>query len=95
VFNKDYRRTHGTDYPAELTISGHAQAQAFLQATVLTSVAVDSVDDAVLVARALVVHHGALGSPEEALAAFTRDHSIVDSAALVPTHFARYDLNLR
>jgi hypothetical protein len=79
----------------KLTISGHSQAQTFLQATVLTSVPVHSVYHAILVARALVVDHRALRSPEEALAALACDHSIVDAAAFVPTHFTRYDLNLR
>ena len=61
----------------------------------MTSVPVDSVYNAVLVARALVVDHRTLRSPEEALAALASDHSIVDATALVPAHFTRYDLNLR
>ena len=78
-----------------LTIPGHAQTQTFLEAAVLAPVPVDAVHNTVLVTRTLVVDHGALGAPEEALAAFACYHSIVHATALVPTHFTRYNLNLR
>ena len=78
-----------------LAISGHAECQAFLEPTILASVAVDAIDDAILLARALVVDDGTLRPPEEALAAFTGDDSIVDARTLVAAHLARDDLDLR
>ena len=77
-----------------LTVSGHAEREAFLEAAELAAVPVDPVDDAVLLARALVVHHGALAAPEEALAALARDHAVVHPARLVPAHLARDYLDL-
>ena len=61
----------------------------------MASVAVDAIDDAILLARALVVDDGTLRPPEEALAAFTGDDSIVDARTLVAAHLARDDLDLR
>ena len=78
-----------------LTVSGHSEGQTFLETAVLASVAVDAVDDAVLLSRALVVDDGALRPPEESFASFARDHPIMDARTLVPTHFARDDLDLR
>lgn len=60
----------------------------------MASVAVHAVDDAVLLARALVVDDGGLRAPEEALAALARDHAIVHARALVAAHLARDDLDL-
>jgi len=76
-------------------VFGHAEEEAFLEAAVLAAVAVDAVDDAVLLARALVVDDGALRAPEEALAALARDHAIVHARTLVAAHLARDDLDLR
>ena len=53
--------------PPGLTISGHAQGQALLQAAVLASVAARAVDGAVLLARAGVGHVALLAPAEEAL----------------------------
>ncbi|ROT69705.1 hypothetical protein C7M84_012088 [Penaeus vannamei] len=77
-----------------LTIPGHAEVEALLQAAVLASVAVDPIHHAVLLARALVVDDGGLGPPEEALAALARDDTIVDAGGLVAAHLAGNDLNL-
>ena len=79
---------------AELTIARHAECQAFLEAAVLTPVAVDSVDDAVLLAGTLVVDYAGLRAAEEALAALARDDAIVHAGRFVPAHFARNDLDL-
>ncbi len=49
------------------TVAGHAELEALLETAVLTAVAVDPVDDAVLVARALVVDGTRLTPPEETL----------------------------
>lgn len=81
-------------YIYQLTIPGHAEPQTFLKPAVLAAVAVDSIDDTVLVPRALVVHHGRLTAAKEALATLASNHPIVDAAALVPTHFARDYFNL-
>jgi hypothetical protein len=77
-----------------LTVSGHAEAKAFLQPAVLASIPVDAVYDAVLVAGTLVVDDGALTTPKEALAPLTRYHSIVHAGTLVAAHLARDDLDL-
>ncbi len=77
-----------------LTVSRHAEAEALLQPAELAPVPVDAVDDAVLLPRALVVHHGALAAAEEALAALARDHAVVHPARLVPAHLAWDDLDL-
>lgn len=77
-----------------LTVTGHAQSQTLLEPAVLTPVPVDAVYHAVLVARTLVVDHGRLRPPEESLAAFTRDYTVVDTTGLVTAHLARYDLDL-
>lgn len=66
-----------------------------MQPTVLASVPVDAVDDALLVPRALVVDHRALRSPEEALAALARYHAIVDARGLVAADFAGNYFDLR
>lgn len=79
---------------ARLTVTGHAQPQAFLEPAVLAPVPVYAVHHAILVARALIVDHGRLRPPEEPLAALARDHAVVDAAGLVAAHFARYDLDL-
>ena len=83
------------DKEKQRTVFGHAEEEAFLEAAVLAAVAVDAVDDAVLLARALVVDDGALRAPEEALAALARDHAIVHARTLVAAHLARDDLDLR
>lgn len=77
-----------------LTVTGHAQPQTFLEPAVLAPVPVHAVHHAVLVARTLVVDHGRLRPPEEALAPLARDHAVVDAAGLVAAHLARYDLDL-
>ena len=78
-----------------LTVSGHAKGQALLQPAELAPVAVDAVDDAVLLPGALVVDDGGLRAAEEALAALARDDSVVDPRRLVPAHLARDHLDLR
>lgn len=50
-----------------LTVAGHAQSQAFLQAAVLASVAAGSVYGAVLLTGAGVGHVTLLAAAEEAL----------------------------
>ena len=77
-----------------LTVSGHAEGEALLEAAELAAVPVDPVDHAVLLARALVVDHRALAAPEEALAALARDDAVVHPRRLVPAHLARDDLDL-
>ena len=77
-----------------LTVSGHAEREALLEAAELAPVPVDPVDHAVLLARALVVDHRALAAPEEALAALARDDAVVHPARLVAAHLARDDLDL-
>lgn len=77
-----------------LTISTHAQSKAFLKATVLAAIAIDAVDDAVLVAWTLIVDHRRLRAPEEALAALARDDAVVHATALVAAYLAGYDLDL-
>ena len=77
-----------------LTVSGHAEREALLQPAELAPVPVDPVHHAVLLARALVVHHGALAAAEEALAALAGDHAVVHPARLVAAHLARDDLDL-
>lgn len=59
------------------TITTHSQFQALLQSTVLTAIPIDPIDDALLVARTLIIHDGALRSPEESLAALTGDDAVV------------------
>lgn len=61
----------------------------------MASVAVDAIDDAILLSRALVVDDGTLRPPEETLAALAGDDSIMDARTLVAAHLARDDLNLR
>lgn len=78
----------------KLTVTGHAQPEAFLEPAILAPVPVDAVHHAVLVARTLVVDDGRLRPPEEPLAALARDHAVVDAARLVAAHLARYDLDL-
>ena len=78
----------------QLTISRHPQRHALLEPAELAAVPVDPVDDAVLLARALVVDHRALAAPEEALAALARDDAVVHPARLVAAHLARDDLDL-
>lgn len=53
--------------PLGLTVSGHAQGQAFLQAAVLASVPAGAVDGAVLLAGAGVGHATVLAAAEETL----------------------------
>lgn len=53
--------------PLGLTVSGHAQGQAFLQAAVLAAVPAGAVDGAVLLAGAGVGHAAVLAPAEEAL----------------------------
>lgn len=53
--------------PHILTISGHAQSQALLQAAMLASVAAGSVNGAVLLTSAGVGHITLLAAAEEAL----------------------------
>lgn len=65
-----------------------------MQSTVLASIPVDPIDHALFVSRALVVDDGALGPPEEALAALAGDHTVVHPGRLVAAHLARYDLDL-
>lgn len=77
-----------------LTVARHSQPEALLQPAVLAPVPVHAVHHAVLVARTLVVDHGRLRPPEEALAALARDHAVVHAAGLVAAHLARYDLDL-
>lgn len=77
-----------------LTVTGHAQSEAFLEPTVLTPVSVYAVHYAVLVARTLIVDHWRLRPTEESLTALARDHAVVDAAGLVAAHLARYDLDL-
>ena len=77
-----------------LTVSGHAEREALLQPAELAPVPVDPVHHAVLLARALVVDHGALAAAEEALAALARDDAVVHPARLVAAHLARDDLDL-
>lgn len=63
-------RTLGGSHPRAhpwLTIPGHAQRQAFLQAAMLASVTAGSVDGAILLASAGVGHVAVLASAEEAL----------------------------
>ena len=78
-----------------LTVSRHAETETFLQSAVLAAVAVDPVDGAVPLSRTLVVDDGTLRPAEEALAALTGDHPIVDAGTLVSAHLARDDLDLR
>ena len=59
---------------SRLTIARHSEGHAFLESAELASVPVHPVDDAVLLARTLVVGHAALGAPEEPLAALASDH---------------------
>lgn len=63
-----------------LTVSGHSERQAFLEAAELASVSIDPVDDAVLLAGTLVVDDAALRPAKEALAAFASDDAVVDAA---------------
>lgn len=53
----------------QLTITGHAQGQAFLQAAVLAAVAAGAVDGAVLLAAAGVAQAALLAAPEKPLPA--------------------------
>lgn len=69
----------GKIFPDSLTISAHSKPKTFLEATVLTSVPVDPVNDAIFISRALIVDYGALTAPKEALAALAGDHSIMDA----------------
>ena len=78
-----------------LTIPAHAERHALLQSAELASVPVDAVDHAVLLSRALVVRHAALGTAEETLAALAGDHPVVDARRLVPADLAGDDLDLR
>lgn len=66
-----------------------------MQPTILTSVPVDSVDDALFIPRTLIVDHRALRSPKEALAALACDHAVVDAGRLVATYFTRDYFDLR
>ena len=66
-----------------------------MQSAVLASVAIDFVDDAVLLSGTLVIDDGRLRAPEESLAALARDDPVVDARTLVAAHLARDDLNLR
>lgn len=70
-------------------IPGHAQGEALLQSTVLTSIAIHPVHHAILLSRTLVVDDGRLGAAEEALASFARYHAVVDATRLVTAYFAR------
>lgn len=64
----------------KLTISGHSETETFLQPAKLAPIPIDSIDDAVLLPRTLVVDHAALGSPEETFAALAGDDAVVDAA---------------
>lgn len=61
----------------------------------MASVAVDAIDDAILLSGALVIDDGTLRPSEETLAALAGDDSIMDARTLVTAHLARDDLNLR
>lgn len=78
-----------------VTISGHAEGQAFLKTAVLAPVAVDPIDDAILLSWTLVIDDRTLRPPEKAFTAFTGDDSIMDARTFVAAHFARDDLDLR
>lgn len=80
--------------PAGLTVSGHAQCQAFLQAAVLASVPARAVDGTVLLTGAGVGHVTILAPAEEALAPLAGDDPVVDPRRLVPADFARDHFNL-
>lgn len=60
--------------PLGLTISGHAQGQALLQAAVLASVTARAVNGAVLLTGAGVGHVALLAPAEEALGKAGEDH---------------------
>lgn len=77
-----------------LTVTGHAQPQAFLEPAVLAPVSVYTVHHTILIARALIVDHRRLRPPEESFAALARDHAVVYAARLVTAHLARYNLDL-
>lgn len=72
--------------PAWLTVSGHAQCQALLQAAVLASVSAGAVDGAVLLAGAGVGHVTVLAPAEETLgkAGGDRAAGLASPPALAP-----------
>lgn len=70
------------------SISGHAYREALLEATLLTTVAVNPHDGAALVFKALLILDVLLNaSSEEALAAFTGMNTVVESGCHIATHF--------
>lgn len=73
----------------------HPKRYALLEPTVLAPVPIDPVHYALLRPGTLVVDDGVLAAPEEALAALTGDHAIVDARRLVAAHLAGDDFNLR
>lgn len=82
-------------HSAELDrISRHAQRHTLLQPAVLTPIPIDSVDDAILLPRALVIDCCRLAPPEEPFAPFAGDHSVMHTGRLVAAHFAGDDLDL-
>lgn len=77
-----------------LTVSRHAQPQAFLQSAILASVSIDTIHDAVFVSWALIVYNRGLRPPKEPFASLASYHAVVNATTFVTTHLARYDLNL-
>lgn len=63
----------------KLTVAAHSQFETLLQSTVLATVSVYPIDDALFVAWTLVVHDGALRTPEEAFTALACDDTIVNA----------------
>lgn len=67
-------------HPAKLdSISRHPHSQALLQPAVLAAVSAGPIDQTVLLPRTGVGGIALLTSPEKALAAFTRNDTIMDS----------------
>lgn len=73
---------------AALTLSPHADLEALLEAAVLTLIAVVLVHGAVSVPPTAVGQVAAYGALEEALAALTRELTVVLAARLVSAHHA-------
>lgn len=72
------------------SVSGHADSQTLLKATLLTAVPVDPHDGAVLHLKTLLVLDVLLdASPEEALAALTGVDAIVEARGHVATHLTQ------
>ena len=76
-----------------LTVATHADRDALLEAAVLTAVAVDAHDVALLVLEAGPVLDLLLDrAPEEALASLARVHAVVEAARLVAAHSTQYGI---